>query len=80
MGPELWRDAGHKQPNLELKCTLKLLIRLISQRPFRVSSSDRTVHAETVIIATGAKQKRMGHPRLQGWRILATWCIGLCRL
>ncbi len=33
-----------------------------SARPFRVSSSDRTVLAETIIIATGATAKRMDIP------------------
>ena len=63
MGPELMERCRAQAAKFGTEMHLETVDSVdFSQRPFRVSSSDRTVHAETVIIATGATAKRMDIP------------------
>lgn len=63
MGPELMARCREQAAKFGTQMYLETVDSVdLSQRPFRVSSSDRTVLAESVIIATGATAKRMEIP------------------
>lgn len=60
MGPELMTRCREQAAKFGTEMYLETVDSVdLSARPFKVSSSDRTVMAETVIIATGATAKRM---------------------
>lgn len=60
MGPELMERCRAQAIKFGTEMHLETVDSVdFSKRPFRVSSSDRTVMAESVIIATGATAKRM---------------------
>lgn len=60
MGPELMDRCRAQAAKFGTEMFMETVDSVdFSKRPFRVSSSDRTVMAESVIIATGATAKRM---------------------
>lgn len=63
MGPELMARCREQAAKFGTEMFLETVDSVdLSQRPFKVSSSDRTFLTETVIIATGATAKRMNIP------------------
>lgn len=60
MGPELMSRCREQAAKFGTEMYMETVDEVdFSQRPFRVTTSDRTVYGETVIIATGATAKRM---------------------
>lgn len=60
MGPELMTRCREQAVRFGTEMHLETVDSVdLSQRPFRVTSSDRTVFGNTVILATGATAKRM---------------------
>lgn len=60
MGPELMTRCREQAAKFGTEMYLETVDSVdLSQRPFKVSTSDRSVLAETLIIATGATAKRM---------------------
>lgn len=63
MGPELMSRCREQAAKFGTQMYMETVESVdFSARPFRVSSSERTVLAETVIVATGATAKRMDIP------------------
>lgn len=63
MGPELMARCREQAAKFGTEMYLETVDSVdLSARPFKVSSSDRTIMAETLIIATGATAKRMDIP------------------
>ncbi|MEB3311035.1 MAG: thioredoxin-disulfide reductase [Snowella sp.] len=62
-GPELMDRMKAQAIRWGTECYTEDVIEVdLSQRPFRIKSSDREVRANSVIIATGATAKRLGLP------------------
>lgn len=75
MGPELMDRCRAQAAKFGTEMYLETVENVdFSKRPFRVTSSDRTIMAETVIIATGATAKRMD---IEGCRDGQFWQRGV---
>ena len=62
-GPELMERMKAQAVRWGTECYMEDVIEVdLSQRPFTVKSSERTVQANSLIIATGAVAKRLGLP------------------
>ena len=63
-GPELMDRMRSQAIRWGTECHTEDVVKVdLSQRPFTITSTERTVKANSVIIATGATAKRLGLPR-----------------
>ena len=65
-GPELMQRMRSQAIRWGTECHTEDVVKVdLSQRPFTITSTDREVKAQSVIIATGATAKRLGLPSEQ---------------
>ena len=78
-GPELMERMRSQAIRWGTECHTEDVVQVdFSQRPFTITSTDRTVKTNSVIIATGATAKRLGLPsEKQYWNNGISAC-GIC--